>query len=367
MRTPFATLAAAASLGGVLGAALIAIAFALTKPAADQPPPHHFRAERPVAFASLADAPDDFRLAARRSMAGVVHISTREQRPLSAWDFYYGRGPQVREGTGSGVIYRADGYIVTNHHVVDGAQAVSVTLDDNRRFRAKLVGSYPEADIAVLKVEATGLPAIDFGDSEEVEVGDWVLAVGNPYELSSTVTAGIVSARGRDIDIIDRRGALESFLQTDAAINPGNSGGALVNTRGEVIGINTAIYSRSGGYAGYGFAIPANLAARIADDLIETGSYRQVRLGIDASELTADYAAELGLDVTQGVLIAEVAPGSIAEAANLRPRDVVVGAGGRPVRSIAEFREAVTSRRRGSELDLVVLRDSAQVTLTLVL
>lgn len=365
MRIPHTTLLAVASAGGAVGAALVVALVFLTRgtvaPAVAEP------VERAATFASWSDAPDDFRLAARRSMAGVVHISTLEERPTTVWDFYYGRGPQVREGTGSGVIYRADGYIVTNHHVVDGAQRISVTLDDNRRFRAKLVGSYPEADIAVLKIDAAELPALAFGDSEDVEVGDWVLAVGNPYELSSTVTAGILSARGRDIDIIDRRGALESFLQTDAAINPGNSGGALVDTRGEVIGINTAIYSRSGGYAGYGFAIPANLVARIADDLIETGTYRQVRLGIDASELTAEYAAELGLAVTQGVLIAEVAPGSIAEAGDLRPRDVVVGAGGRPVRSIAEFREAVTSRRPGSELDVVVLRAGERVGLVLVL
>ena len=366
MRIPYPTLAAVASLGGLAGGLAVAAVLPLAGPHPDAAPPRERGGGR-AAFASLADAPDDFRTAARRSRAGVVHISTREERPVSVWDFYYGRAPQVREGTGSGVIYRPDGYIVTNHHVVDGAQAVTVSLDDNRRFRARLVGSYPEADIAVLKVDAAGLPALAFGDSEAVEVGDWVLAVGNPYELSSTVTAGIISARGRDIDIIDRRGALESFLQTDAAINPGNSGGALVDTRGEVVGINTAIYSRSGGYAGYGFAIPANLAARIADDLIATGSYRQVRLGIDASELTAEYAAELGLAVTQGVLIAEVAPGSIAEVGDLRPRDVVVGAGGRPVRSIAEFREAVTSRRRGSRLEVVVLRGAERVTLVLAL
>lgn len=364
MRIPYTTLATVAALGGAVGAlAVVAVAY-LTWPAAPAAPARERAAAR---FAALADAPDDFRQAARRSMAGVVHISTVEQRPLTVRDFYFGRAPQVQEGTGSGVIYRADGYIVTNHHVVDGAQAISVSLDDNRRFRATLVGSYPEADVAVLKVDATDLPALAFANSEEVEVGDWVLAVGNPYELSSTVTAGIVSARGRDIDIIDRRGALESFLQTDAAINPGNSGGALVNTRGEVVGINTAIYSRSGGYAGYGFAIPANLVASVVDELIATGTYRQVRLGIDASELNAEYAADLGLAVTQGVLIAEVAPGSIAEAGDLRPRDVVVGAGGRPVRSIAEFREAVTSRRRGSELAITVVRAGQRVELVLLL
>ena len=304
-------------------------------------------------------------MAAKRSMPAVVHISTLEEQPLSLFDYYYGRRAQVREGTGSGVIYRSDGYIVTNNHVIDGADGIYVNLSDNRRFRASLVGQYSPADLAVLKIEASGLPEIGFADSDEAEVGDWVLAVGNPYNLASTVTAGIISARGRDIGIINARNAIESFIQTDAAINPGNSGGALVNTEGLLIGINTAIYSRSGGYSGYGFAIPANLVSRIADDLISTGSYRQVVLGIDASELDTDYARELGLPIAQGVVIEAISEDGVAAAAGIRAGDVIVGIAGRTIRSIAELREAVSSKRRGESLELNVLRAGEQIKLTL--
>ena len=320
------------------------------------------------AYARLTNGmlPDNFRLAAARSMAGVVHISTIEEQPMTLFDFYYGRRSQVREGTGSGVIYSSDGYIVTNNHVIEGAQAISVSLNDNRRFTASLVGTYPAADIAVLKIEGERLPALDFADSDGVEVGDWVLAVGNPYNLSSTVTAGIVSARGRDINIINARNAIESFIQTDAAINPGNSGGALVDINGGVIGINTAIYSRSGGYTGYGFAIPANLAARIVDDIIATGSYRQLILGIDATELDAAYARELGIEgYTQGVLIEEVEAEGLADEAGMRPGDLVLEVAGRDVRSIAEFREAISSRRRGERVVITVLRAGRRESLVL--
>ena len=349
-------------VGGALAAVLVlGAAFALRTP---EPASSSGVAPR-ASFAALGSAPEDFRAAATRSMAGVVHISSLAERSPSLWDLYYGRRAQVVEGTGSGVIYRADGYVVTNHHVVRGANAVYVSLSDNRRFRAQVVGSYPEADLAVLKVDAAGLPALRFADSDETEVGDWVLAVGNPYDLSSTVTAGIVSARGRDIGIINARNAIESFIQTDAAINPGNSGGALVNTRGDVVGINTAIYSRSGGYSGYGFAIPANLAARIADDIIATGSFRQVVLGIDATELTEDYARELGVAVTQGIVVEEVESGGLAAGAGLRPGDIVVEVDARPLRSIAEFREAISSQPRGGRLPLTVLRRGQLVPLTL--
>ena len=321
------------------------------RPAADAPVVEGL----PARLVGAATAPDNFRAAARRSMAGVVHISTREQRALSLWDFYAGRDRGVREGSGSGVIYSADGYIVTNYHVIDGADAVSVSLSDDRRFAAEVVGAYPAADIAVLKIDARGLPALPFSDSDDAVVGDWVLAVGNPYNLASTVTAGIISARGRDIGIIDDRNAIESFIQTDAAINPGNSGGALVNTAGELIGINTAIYSRSGGYSGYGFAIPANLAASIVDDIVATGEYRQVVLGIEAGALDAEWAAEIGAPVTQGILLELVEPGGAAARAGLTSGDIVVAVEGRPMRTIPQFREALGSRR-GKRVELTVYR-----------
>jgi len=297
-------------------------------------------------------------------MAGVVHISTIAEQPMTLFDLYYGGRPQVREGSGSGVIYSPDGYIVTNNHVVENAQGISVSLNDNRRFSASLVGTYPAADLAVLKIDGEMLPALHFADSDNTEIGDWVLAVGNPYNLSSTVTAGIVSAKGRDINIINARNAIESFIQTDAAINPGNSGGALVNTEGEVIGINTAIYSRSGGYSGYGFAIPANLVSRITDDIIATGSFRQLVLGIDASELDAEYAEELGIQgYTQGVLIEQVDPEGLAGQAGMMQRDLILEVAGREVVSIPQFREAISSRRRGERVAITVLRDGRRVPL----
>lgn len=312
----------------------------------------------------LSSFPENFRKASSESMAGVVHISTIAEQPMTLFDLYYGQRAQVREGSGSGVIYSADGYIVTNNHVIENAQGISVSLNDNRRFSATLIGTYPAADLAVLKIEGTQLPALNFANSDNAEVGDWVLAVGNPYNLSSTVTAGIVSARGRDINIINARNAIESFIQTDAAINPGNSGGALVNTNGEVIGINTAIYSRSGGYSGYGFAIPSNLVSRITDDIIATGSYRQLILGIDASELDAEYADELGIvGYTQGVIIEEVDPVGLAGQSGMLAGDLILEVAGREVLSIPQFREAISSRRRGERVAVTVLRDGRREVL----
>ena len=353
MRNPgFRSLLLASLMGGVMAACVCIGLFLAYGPEAGLSP----KSATPARFATYASAPDNFRDAASRSMAAVVHISTQEQQPLTLWDHYYGRAAQVRQGTGSGVIYTADGYIVTNNHVIDGADAISVSLNDNRRFTAKLIGRYPAADVAVLKIEGERLPVLPFSDSDLAEVGDWVLAVGNPYNLSSTVTAGIISARGRDIGIIHDRNAIESFIQTDAAINPGNSGGALVNTDGELIGINTAIYSRSGGYSGYGFAIPANLASRIVDDIIATGSYQQVVLGIEVGELDTEWARELDVPVSQGIVLTVVDPAGAAGLAGLADDDVVVGAGGRSIRTIPQFREALGSRRRGEEIELEVYR-----------
>jgi len=362
MSNSFIKLLSASMIGGFLSVAVLLMCFDFgfqLDPVAEGTSP---RAQ----LASYATAPDDFRGAANRSMAGVVYISTVEERPMSLWDYYRGRQP-TQQGTGSGVIYSNDGYIVTNNHVVAGASQVSVSLNDNRRFSAKLVGTYPAADLAVLKVDAQGLPALRFANSDKAQVGDWVLAVGNPYNLSSTVTAGIISARGRDINIINDRDAIESFIQTDAAINPGNSGGALVDVDGDVVGINTAIYSRSGGYSGYGFAIPANLARRIVDDIIATGSYRQTVLGIDASQLDEAYARELGVNVQQGVVLEEVDPSGLAATAGLQGGDIIYAIGERSLRSIAEFREAISSQPRGGKLELQVLRDGQRLSIILTL
>lgn len=366
MLAQFRHLLLAAVLGGLFAAiAVVASAhFLASSPQPAEPQSwseSHLNRQSEAVFArGAAGMPESFRLAAKKSMAAVVHISTREQQALSLWDFYYGRQAQVREGSGSGVIYSSSGYIVTNNHVIESADAIEVSLSDNRRYTAQLVGRYPAADIAVLKIVANDLPNIRFGDSDLTEVGDWVLAVGNPYNLSSTVTAGIVSARGRDIGIINDRNAIESFIQTDAAINPGNSGGALVNTSGELIGINTAIYSRSGGYSGYGFAIPANLAVRIIEDLISTGTYQQIVLGIDAGELDTEWAQELGVPVIQGVVLQAVAPNGAADVAGLIAGDVVVEVSGRSIRSIAQFREALGSQKRGQKVPLAIYRGASK-------
>ncbi len=359
---PFRTLLLSALLGSMLtfGLGLLAIwRFDLLSAYAPQD------SQAPRASLVGAAAPQNFREAARAAMPAVVHISTRQEQALTLWDYYAGRSAPVREGSGSGVIYSADGYIVTNNHVIEGADQIEVSLNDNRRFAARLVGTYPAADVAVLKIEATALPTMRISDSDLAEVGDWVLAIGNPYNLQSTVTAGIVSARGRDIGIINDRNAIESFIQTDAAINPGNSGGALVNASGELVGINTAIYSRSGGYSGYGFAIPANLAVRIVEDLVSTGTYRQVVLGIEASQLDPAYARELNLPVSQGIVLEVVDPKGAAGQAGLLPGDVIVEVQGRPMSSIPQFREALGSRRRGESVEITVLRNKKRRTLML--
>ena len=228
----------------------------------------------------------DFTKAADNSMNAVVHIKASESKSASQknqnyndpFQFFFGGGsmfgePQPKSGTGSGVIYTTDGYIITNNHVVDFADEFEVTLHDNRQFKARLVGRDPNTDMAVIKIEADDLDAIELANSDQAKVGEWVLAVGNPFDLSSTVTAGIISAKGRDIGIIKGKGAIESFIQTDAAVNPGNSGGALVNLNGDLIGINSAIASPTGTYAGYAFAIPSNMVKRICDDLIKYGTF----------------------------------------------------------------------------------------------
>ena len=363
---PFRTLIAAAALGAALTLGFGWLSLRATGLLAGYPiTAERAIDDRPRASLAAAAAPSSFRDAARVAMAAVVHISTRQEQALTLFDYYFGRSAPVREGSGSGVIYSADGYIVTNDHVIRGAQQVEVSLSDGRRFAARSVGTYPEADVAVLKIEAAGLPTIRIGDSDYAEVGDWVLAVGNPYNLNSTVTAGIISARGRDIGIINERNAIESFIQTDAAINPGNSGGALVDVEGALVGINTAIYSRSGGYSGYGFAIPSNLAIRIVDDIIATGSYRQTVLGIAASQLDEAYARELDVPVTRGVVLEEVIPDGAAALAGLRAGDVIVEVQGRPVGTISQFREAISSRRAGEEVELTVLRERRRRRLVL--
>jgi S1-C subfamily serine protease len=286
-------------------------------------------------FVSAADGNTNFTIAAAKTVPAVVHIKvTQEQQSDANYfdpfrDFFgegYGgfnfgqRGPAV--GSGSGVIISSDGYIVTNNHVVKGADKIEVVLNDRRSFKGKIVGVDPNTDLALIKIEATNLQFVTYGNSDDVKIGEWVLAVGNPFNLTSTVTAGIVSAKGRNINIIGENGStsafpIESFIQTDAAVNPGNSGGALVNTNGELIGINTAIASQTGTYAGYAFAVPVNLVKKVMDDLLEFGKVQRAFLGVQITEINSEVAKEKGLSSTSGIYVAKVNNESAAEAAGI--------------------------------------------------
>jgi serine protease Do len=267
-----------------------------------------------------------------------------------------GQGPKIQAGVGSGVIVAADGYILTNNHVVEAADELQIELSDGRSFKAEIVGRDPRSDLAVLKIDATGLVAARMGDSSAMEVGDWVIAVGSPFGLEQTVTAGIISATNRHTGII--RGGYEDFLQTDAAINPGNSGGPLVNLRGEVIGINTAINSRTGTNAGVGFAIPSNMAMQIMQDLQRSGRVVRGFIGAALEELTAETSSQLRLpeNILRGAIIRRVLPNGPAARADLQVDDVVVAASGRSITSSAQLMNQVAMTRPGSPIDLKVFR-----------
>lgn len=326
----------------------------------------------------LATLPFDFTEAAEKSMPAVVHIKAAESEALAKQrrqqnrsqdpfqdlfgdDLFFGNpfgAPnQIKQGTGSGVILSEDGYIVTNNHVVEFADEVEVTLFDNRQFQATIVGTDPKTDLAVLKIEETNLPTLKYADSNKSKVGQWVLAVGNPLELTSTVTAGIISAKGRDINIISGQDAIEAFIQTDAAVNPGNSGGALVDAQGNLLGINTAIATRTGYFSGYSFAIPVNIMKKIVNDIIEFGSYQRGYLGITITDLDNELSEELNLDITQGVVIQNVLEGSAAEYAGLLPYDVITRIDDREVKSSPQLQEIVGSAKVGDTLNLTVNRN----------
>ena len=296
----------------------------------------------PRAWAQLP--PADFVTTSKLVTAAVVNINT-----LSASDY--------RISSGSGVIISSDGYIITNHHVVEDGSTFEITLYDKRKVEAELIGSDPTTDLALLKVDGRNFRPLAYGDSDKVEVGEWVMAVGNPFNLSSTVTAGIVSAKARNINILRGSYAIESFIQTDAVVNPGNSGGALVNEKGELIGINTAIISESGGYEGYSFAIPANLVRKVIRDIREFGEVQRAVLGVGISEVTDKHAADLALPVVAGVYITNVGPESSAAEAGLRSGDVIVSVNGIKTNSVPELQEQVALFRPGDRISLEFYRE----------
>ncbi len=261
-------------------------------------------------------------------------------------------------GTGSGVIISEDGYIVTNNHVVEKYDEINVTLDGGESFKAKVVGKDPSSDLAVVKISAKGLPTLKMANSDQAKVGEWVLAIGNPYEeLRSTVTAGIISAKGRDINILKGERNIEEFIQTDAAINPGNSGGALVNADGELVGINTAIYSRTGSYVGYSFAIPSNLMAEIVADIIKNGDIERVSLGVNVNEINVEIAEQLDLPVTEGLLVRKVVERSSAQYAGILPDDIIVGVDGNKVKTFNDLKRKMDYSKVGDVLSIKVMRD----------
>lgn len=314
---------------------------------------------------SISGEYPDFTYAAETSVKAVVYVkvvkrSEQPQGPSSLFEYFFGFGssiPREQVGTGSGVIISEDGFIVTNNHVVSGATEIEVTVGDNKTFKADIVGTDPATDVALLKIDAKGLPTIPMGDSDQLRLGEWVLAIGSPYGLTSTITAGIVSAKGRSMPNYSGEFKIESFIQTDAAVNPGNSGGALVNIKGELVGINTAIISQTGSYAGYSFAIPVNMVKKIAADFREYGSVQRAMLGISMLNNSEDLKEEKKLSTSDGVYIAEVVKGGAAEAAGVRNGDILLSIDGTAVSKGTAVQEIINQHSPGDKVELEISRD----------
>ena len=363
-------------LAGAFGGALV---FGGAKLLENSIAPKNLQAEAPtqnllarqVNYGSTP-GPIDFTKGAERAMPSVVHIKAsesaqsaaqRQQQDSNPFRFFFGDNygdSQPRSGTGSGVIYSDDGYIITNNHVVEFADEFEVTLFDNREFKARLVGRDENTDMAVIKIDARDLSAINLANSDDVKVGEWVLAVGNPFDLTSTVTAGIVSAKGRNIGIIKGRGAIESFIQTDAAVNPGNSGGALVDPSGRLIGINSAIASPTGVFAGYSFAIPVNLVKKIADDLIKYGVFKRAYLGVDIAEMDSNIAKEWGVAFVHGVAIFETDPNGSAAYAGIKVKDIITKIEGKDVHTVPELKEIISRTKVGDSVTVSLVRNGQE-------
>ena len=311
----------------------------------------------------------DFTYAAESAVEAVVYVEVTVQsqsRSIDPFEFFFGFGngygfgqPREQRGSGSGVIIRPDGYIVTNNHVIANATKVSVTLNDNRQYDATVVGADPATDVAIIKVDATGLPTIPMGNSDNLRLGEWVLAIGSPLgaQLRSTITAGIVSAKGRSMPDNSGEFKIESFIQTDAAVNPGNSGGALVNKKGELVGINTAIVSQTGAYSGYSFAVPVNIVKRVAQDLMDFGSVKRALLGITMGNVDKKFADEMKLSAVSGVYINEVLKGGAADKAGLKKNDVIVAIDGQKVTDGASVQAMVNGYHPGDKATITYIRD----------
>jgi Do/DeqQ family serine protease len=316
----------------------------------------------------------DFTYAAEQTIHAVVHVHTKSMvgsqadNPILEW-FYGDRysKPRAVNGYGSGVIISNDGYIITNNHVIEDAESVEVTLNDKRIFTAKVIGRDPGSDIALLKIKADNLPYIKYGDSEQLRLGEWVLAVGNPFNLTSTVTAGIVSAKGRSLGLNQGDYRIESFIQTDAALNMGNSGGALVNTKGLLVGITSAIISPSGAYAGNSFAIPVTIVKKVVNDLKEFGQVQRALIGVNIEDVDADYAEKYKLDAVKGIVITRVLSDGSADDAGLKENDVILKFDGINVGTVSELQEQVGKHRPGDKATVTYFRNGKETTIPIVL
>ena len=333
----------------------------------------------PVKYVSLPNAAGgnmlaaDFTDAAERTVNAVVHVTTeadvQQRDPFANYFWGYRQAqPQIQKGAGSGVIMSDDGFIVTNNHVVEGADRIMVHLNDKRQFEAKVIGRDPSTDIALIKVEGSGFPTLSYGNSDDVKVGQWVLAVGNPMNLTSTVTAGIVSAKARNINILQYDQSrdvfpIESFIQTDAAVNPGNSGGALVDASGNLIGINSAIASTTGAYTGYSFAIPANIVRKVAGDLMEFGSVQRAYIGVSIADIDPALAKQLGLSTPKGVYVKGLTDSGGAADAGMKAGDVIVRVGSMNVDNVPQLQEQIGTFRPGDQVAVTVLRDGKEAVM----
>jgi len=318
----------------------------------------------------------DFTMAAEKSVNAVVHINTVTQQVNNlAYDpfaelFF---GPQKRQqifeqrGSGSGVIISDDGYIVTNNHVVNGAEKIEVILNDKRTFVAELIGSDASTDLALLKIKEKGLPFLAYGNSDAVRVGEWALAIGNPFNLNSTVTAGIISAKGRNNILNGNQRPIESFIQTDAAVNPGNSGGALVNTNGELIGINTAIASNNGAFQGYSFAVPVNIVKKIISDLVEFGTVQRAYIGVSIQDIDSKLAGSKGLKQMKGIYVNGISAGGSAQDAGIEEGDVITRVHDIAIGSVSELQEQVSRYRPGDKINVTILRNNKEMNLPVTL
>jgi Do/DeqQ family serine protease len=340
--------------------------------------------------------PIDFTEVSKKVMDAVVHIKTSVKVPSKNYGYFYFRDPFgdmfdddffkrffgeppkqkqsipkqepfIEQGVGSGVIINGNGYIVTNNHVVDGAVDIEVSLHNNETYKAKVIGTDPSTDLALIQIKANDLTSLPIGNSDSVEVGEWVLAVGNPFNLNSTVTAGIVSAKGRNINIINDRSAIEAFIQTDAAINPGNSGGALVNLNGELIGINTAIATTTGAYAGYGFAIPVNIVSKVVEDIMKYGMVQRAYLGVLVNDINGEFAKDKKLDVSEGAYVDSLMDKGAAREAGIKEGDVITKVDGVSIKKTADLLEQIGRHRPGDKINVTINRKGKEMNFEVVL